>query len=175
MCEPVTLAIAGTALAVAGSAVSGYMGVQQAKGEAKIARRNATMKSAEAADAISRRDEDNQTLARKYAAIRGSQTAAMAANGVDVDFGSAGGTLQDTGMFYGEDAARLNDNADNEIRGIDISASNYRAQADAARSKATGIAVGTAFDMGSTILGGVGQTKRIRASQAGGGSGWGGF
>ncbi len=173
MCEPATLALIGTGVALAGQAVTGYMGYQQKRGEAKVARANAKMKSEEAANAIDRKAEDQRTLARKYAALRGGQRAAMAANGVDLGFGSAADTLGDTQMFYGEDAQRLDDNYRDEIRGIDISAANYRSSASAARSAATGVLASTAFDMGSTILGGVGKQKKIAAARAGGGSGWG--
>lgn len=168
MCEPATLAIVAAGVSAAGTAVTGYMGYQAKRQEAAVARRNATMKAAEANDAIARREEDAQALARKYAALRGSQRASMAANGIDVDFGSAADTLADTAMFYGEDAERLNRNTANELRGIDIQAYNYRSQSQAAKGAATGIALGTAFDVGSTILGGLRQSSQLRAARSGG-------
>ena len=94
----------------------------------------------------------------------------MAANGVDLGFGSSADLLDDTSQLYGEDANRLNDNYRNEIRGIDISAANYRADAKAAKHAATGIAISTGFDVAGTILGGVGKSRGIQAARAGGGS-----
>lgn len=170
MCEPATLTLIAAGVAAAGTAVTGYMGYQQKRFESKVARVNAREKSAEAGRAITRQQEDQQLLARKYAAIRGSQRASMAANGIDVGFGSAADQLGDTAMLYGEDADRLNANYADEIRGIDISAANYRAEAKAAKRAATGIAISTAFDVGSTILGGVGKARGMNAARAGGGS-----
>lgn len=170
MCEPATLTLIAAGVAAAGTAVTGYMGYQQKRFEGKVARANAREKSAEAGRAIERQQEDQQLLARKYAAIRGSQRASMAANGIDLGFGSAGDTLDDTSMLYGEDANRLNANYADEIRGIDISAANYRADAKAAKSAATGIAISTGFDVAGTILGGVGKSRGIQAARAGGGS-----
>lgn len=165
MCEPATLTLIAAGVAAAGTAVTGYMGYQQKRFEGKVARENARQKSEEAGRAIERQQEDQQLLARKYAAIRGSQRASLAANGVDVGFGSASDQLGDTAMLYGEDADRLNANYADEIRGIDISAANYRAEAKAAKRAATGIAISTAFDVGSTILGGVGKARGINAAR----------
>jgi len=175
MCDPMTLAIAGTAVAVTGTAVSGYMQHQQNSYQSKVAKANATLESQRAADALDRGTEDQDRLGRRYRAIRGQQTAAMAANGIDVDFGSAGDTLRDTTDFYREDAATTARNTANEVRGIDISAANYGAQASAASMAATGALVGAGFDMGSTILGGIGRANKISANRKAGGSGWGGF
>lgn len=173
MCDPVTLAVAGTAIAVAGSATAGYMQYNQSKYQQNVANANQRAENARAADAIDRGTQDQDRLARRYRALQGSQTAALAANGVDVDFGSAGGFLQDTRDLYREDADALGRNTGAEVKGIEISAANFGSQAKAAGMAATGAAVSTAFDMGSTILGGVGKVEKIKANRKAGGSGWG--
>ncbi len=171
MCEPATLTLIAAGVAAAGTAVTGYMGYQQKRYEAKVDRVNATMKSEEAARAIERQQEDQRNLARKYAALRGGQRVAMAANGIDVDFGSASSVLGDTDMLYREDAATTNANYADEIRGIDISAANYRASAAANKRAATGIAISTGFDVGSSILGAVGKARGMSAARSGGAAG----
>lgn len=173
MCDPVTLAVAGTAVAVAGTATAGYMQYQQSKYQQKVAKANQANENARAADALDRGTQEQDRLARRYRALQGSQRAAMAANGIDVDFGSAGDVLQDTRDLYREDAKTLADNTLNEVKGIEISAANFGAQAKASGMAATGAAISTGLDIGSTILGGLGKVNKINANRKAGGSGWG--
>lgn len=173
MCDPVTLAVTATAVAAAGAGFSAYMGVQQANYQKKVASANAKMESARAADELQKGQEDRRQLMRKYGALAGSQRASMAANGIDIGFGSAADQLGDTEMLYREDTANAIKNNAAAVKGIDISAANYTSQARAAGMAATGAAIGGAFDVGSTILGGVGKVNKIKAAQKAGGSGWG--
>ena len=168
MCEPATLAIIGTVAATASAGVAGYSAYQQSKYQAKVAKQNAKFESERAIGEIDRGVEERRNLSRRYAATRGAQRAAMAANGIDVDFGSAADVLGDTDMFYREDTETSLTNQADRVRGIDISAANFRGEAAAAKSRATGQLIGTALNMGSTILGGVGQVNQLRAARAGG-------
>lgn len=173
MCDPVTLTVAATAVAAAGAGFSAYMGVQQANYSRKVAQANATREGQRAASELERGQEERRQLMRKYGALGGSQRAAMAANGIDTEFGSAADTLGDTDMLYREDASTaLKNNAD-AVKGIDISAANYTGQARAASMQAKGAAISGVFDVGSTILGGVGKVNKIQASQKAGQSGYG--
>lgn len=175
MCDPVTLTVAATAVAAVGTGVSGYMSYQQQRYQQKVATANAKMESQRAGAAIERGAEEQRNLARKYAGLAGQQRAALAANGVDVGFGSAADMMGDTASFYREDSDTLSRNTAAEIRGIDISAANFSSQAKAYGMAATGAAIGTAFDMGSTVLGGLGRVGKIKADRSGGGRGWGGY
>lgn len=173
MCDPVTLAVTATAVAAAGAGFSAYMGVQQANYQKKVAAANATMEGQRAAAELTKGQEERRQLMRKYGALAGSQRASMAANGIDIGFGSAADTLGDTDMLYREDTANAIKNNAAAVKGIDISAANYTSQARAAGMAATGAAIGGVFDVGSTILGGVGKVNKIQAAQKAGGSGWG--
>lgn len=169
MCEPTTLAIAATVAATASAGIAGYSAYQQSQYQAKVAKQNAKMENERVVNEIDRGREERRNLARRFAAVRGEQRASMAANGIDVDFGSASDLIGDTEQFYREDTATSIANEADRVRGIDINVANYRAEASAARSRATGQLVGTAFDMGSTILGGVGKVNQLRAARAGAG------
>ena len=60
-------------------------------------------------------------------------------------------------MIGAEDASAASFNLSNDIRGFDISASNYKAEASAKRSAAKGAIIGGAFGASSTLLGGASQ------------------
>ena len=175
MCDPVTLAVTATVAAAASAGVAGYSQAQQQKYQGKVARQNATLEAERANSQRTANEEERRNLQRRYASLRGSQRAAMAANGLDLDFGSAADTLSDTDMIYQEDLKTQVWNSGQRVRGIDISAANFSAEAKAQKMAARGAAVGTALNVGSTILGGVGQVKGIQARQAAGGSGWGAY
>nr|WP_241527192.1 hypothetical protein [Sphingomonas turrisvirgatae] len=87
----------------------------------------------------------------------------MAANGVDLGFGSALRVQQDTMMLAREDATSIARAADERVRGFDIRSSNARAEAKAARSRASGAIVGSIFDASKSILGGATQYTKWRA------------
>lgn len=171
MCDPMTLAIAGTAVAATGALVTGAMAAKSQRYQAAVADANAKAESAKAADAIDRGAEDQRNLARKYSGIRGAQNASISANGIDAGYGSGAAAIDDTNMYYQEDAATLSRNTGNEVAGIDMSAANYRAQAKAARMAATGSLVSAGFNAGGTILSGLGKMGQIKAGRAGGGFG----
>lgn len=175
MCEPATLAIIGTAVAATGAGVTAYMGYQQQQYRSKVASANAKMESERAASELSKGQEERRALMRKYGGLAGSQRAAMAANGLDINFGSAADLLGDTEQLYREDTATAIANNAAAVKGIDISSANYTAESRAAKQAATGELVSGAFNVGSTILGGVGKVNKINAARKAGNSGWSAF
>lgn len=164
MCGPPALALAAAGLAAAGAMASGVSQASNLRYQAKVATRNAALENQQSLDAIQRGQLERVQLDRKYSQLQGQQQAAMAANGIDADFGSAAQVANDTAMLRNEDAASLYKNQDTEIKGHDINASNYRGEATAKRQAATGAIVSAAFGAGSSILGGAQQYSRLKTA-----------
>lgn len=163
MCEPATLAIIGTAVATAGAGYSALMANAQARGQVAQAKANQAEANRSAADAMERGNVEQQRHYRKVSQQAGAQRAALAANGLDIGFGSAADLVGDTAMFGEEDASALARNTRNEARGYQIQAANYATEAKSAKLAATGALVKGAFDVGSTIIGGAQQYRKARA------------
>lgn len=167
MCEPISLTtgliIAGTTVAAAGAGYSALLANAQGKGQAAQAKVNQAEANRSAADAIERGNIEQRNLYRQVSQQKGAQRAAMAANGLDIDFGSAADITADTDMFAREDASALASNTRNEARGYQIQAANFSSQAKSASLAAKGALVKGAFDVGSTILGGAQQYRKAKA------------
>jgi hypothetical protein len=162
MCDPVTLTIAATAVMAAGQGYSALQQNAQAKYQARVADQNAKL-SAESA----RQEADNTRDAalahyRKVAQLEGQQRVAMAAGGIDVNFGNAADLTADTEMLAREDARRIYQQGAQNVKGYDVEGMNYRAQASASRSAGDAALIGGAFNMASTALGGAKQYSQLK-------------
>lgn len=167
MCEPATLTLIATGVAAAGTVVSGVAQAKQQRYQAAVAERNAQLSNQSAADAIQRGKLEEQRSYRRTAQLQGEQRAALAANGIEVDFGSAADVQRDTAAAGAEEAGIIRENAMRETRGYEIEAANFGASAVADRAAAKATMVKTAFDTTSTILGGAQQYRKIQAGRAG--------
>lgn len=163
MCNPAVLALGAAVVSAAGTAYGGMAANAQGKYEAKVAEQNARLTAEQGRDAMERGRIEQQRLDREYSQTQGAQRAAMAANGVDLSYGSAEQVQQDTAMMRGEDRAALDRNIYNEVRGLDINASNYRSQAQAARMKGKNAMVGSFISAGGTLLSGASQFGKAKA------------
>jgi hypothetical protein len=172
MCLPAApLAIAAAVMAVASTGVSALQANAQAKYQAKIADRNASLANESAQQEILNTREEAMAHYRKVAALKGQQRVAAAANGVALDFGTAADVLADTEMLGREDVGRIYQQGNQRVRGYEIEASNYGAEADAQRQAATGALVKGVFDMGSTALSAASQYKTLKANRGFGSTG----
>lgn len=168
MCDPVTaLAVTAAVVSATGSVYGGLAASQQGKYEQRVANENAKLAASQAADAQERGALEARNYQRRVAQTQGRQQAAMAANGIDTNFGSALDVQRDTAMIAREDAQTIYDNAGNEIQGFDISANNYRAQGAAARARGSAALTGSILEGGSTLLGGATQYGKLKAKQGG--------
>ena len=162
MCDPVSLAVASTVVATAGSVTSGIGQAQQDRYQAQIADRNARLAHDQARDSIENTNLEARQRYRELARMKCAQTAAMAANGVDLNFGSPVDIQKDTAMIGAEDIGQIYKGGNERTRGFDINAFNYRSQASANRAQASGALMKGIFDGVSTALGGASQVAGMR-------------
>lgn len=115
MCDLVTAAAVG-------SLAFGAMGAYQqsaatkasAEYQSQVARNNAISAEYQAQDAIKRGEVAEAEQRRKTMMLKGSQTARLAANGLDISEGSALQILSDTDWMGEQDALTVRDNASRE-------------------------------------------------------------
>ena len=169
MCDPVTLTIAATAVAAGSKLMAGIGEAQQDRYAASVADQNAHMSAEQAHDSITNTNLEAQRRYRALAQTQGQQQAAMAANGVDINFGSAADIQRDTAMIGAEDVAQIYKGGNERTRGYDIEGYNYSSQAAAKRSQASGALVQGIMGAVGTALGGASQVSKMGG--CGGGAG----
>lgn len=177
MCLPalaLPLMVASTVISSAGAVMSGIGQAQQARYQAGIADQNAHIAEGQAHDAILNTNLEAQRRAREIGQTKGAQEAAMAANGVDLNFGSAVDVQKDTAMIGAEDLAQIYKGGNEQTKGFEINAFNYRSQAAADRAKAKSAMLQGIMGGLSTALGGASQISGMtggKAASFGGGVG----
>jgi hypothetical protein len=167
MCDPVTLTIAATAVSSAGSVMSGIGASQQNRYQAQVADQNAKLANDQARDSIQNTNLEAQRRYRDLSQTKGMQQAAMAANGIDTNFGSAADVQRDTAMIGAEDVAQIYKGGNERTKGFDINAFNYRSEAAADRAKASGALLKGIMDGFSTALSGASQAGSMKAQLKG--------
>lgn len=149
---PMWLQAAGTAASVIGAISQANAARQSANYNAAVARNNQAVAEWQANDVMQRSQtaelESKQAAedakldhARRVAGLKGTQTASMAARGLDVGEGTAANILTETDYFGAQDARTIAQNAENQIAairtnaardawGFRVQGTNYAAQAD---------------------------------------------
>lgn len=146
-----SFATVAAAVAVVGAGISAYGMVQQGKTAQQIANNNAKMAEYAAQDAQKRGEEDAMAAQRKAAALKSSQRVALAANGLDLSYGTAA-DLQDQTDFFGQaDAATARTNASREAWRLRAGGEQDRAAGAAARSNANMQAAGTLISAAGSV------------------------
>lgn len=163
------MALGGAAMSAAGSVFGGMQANQQGKYESKLAKRNAAREVASARDSIEQGEGERRQFFRQIGEVKGQNIASMAANGIDVDFGSAGRFQQDTQMLADEDAANLYRNINARTQGHVVNASNYVEQAKAARARGKSAMVSGLIQGAGSIMAGVSQFGALKAKAGAGG------
>ena len=157
MCAPalaVPLMIASTVVSTGGAILSGIGQKQQADYQAQVADQNARIAENQAQDSILNTNLEAQRRYRALAQTKGRQVAAMAANGVDLNFGSAVDVQKDTAAIGAEDLAQLYKGGNEQTKGFEINAFNARAEAAGDRARGKGALINGIFGGVSTALGG---------------------
>ncbi|MDB5710877.1 MAG: hypothetical protein JWL96_2947 [Sphingomonas bacterium] len=153
MCPPV-LAIAAAAVTATGQVLNGIGQSQQYRYQALIDEQYNRLATDQARDSIDNTNLESQRRYRQLADTQGKQQAAMAANGVDLNFGSPADVQRDTAMIGGEDIGQIYKAGYQRTRGYDIDGWNYRSSAAANRARASGALMQGIFSGLGTALGG---------------------
>lgn len=150
-----------TALFIGSTMIGGYAQVQAGNAQAEasrynaqVAEMNATLADRAAKDALERGKTEEQRKRLEIAQLQGRQRAAMAANGVDLTFGSPLDTLVDTATMGELDALTIRRNAAREAYDYEAQGVNYRADAGLSRMNASAAKMGGYLSAAGTILGG---------------------
>jgi hypothetical protein len=157
------MAMASSAVGAAGSIFGGMQANAQGKHDSAMARRNADLEIEGYRDDRDAALGERRDYWRKVGAVKGQQIAAMAANGIDVNFGSAARIQEDTQMLANEDAENLYRNQYQKQRGRLINASNFASEAKAARARGKAALTSSFFSAGSSLLGGAVQAGQLKA------------
>jgi hypothetical protein len=155
---------ATTAVSMAGQYVQGQAAYTNAKYEQAAANANQALADQQAKEQI---DQTKLAAARRYreaGQLEGQQKAAMAANGIDLGFGSAAQAQGDSRMIANEDVGQIYKEGFNRTQGYLTDAYNYRLKASAAQSEASSAGLATGIGMLGTALGGASQIAKFRAS-----------
>ena len=155
MCEIMTmLTIGSTIMGGVGAIQQGKAQAASARYSANVAEMNAKLSDRAAKDALERGKLEEQKQRQKTAGLMGQQQAAMAANGVDVTFGSPLDLLVDTATMGELDALTIRSNSYREERDIRQQGANYRGQAAMNRAQASSANTGGYLNAAGTLLGG---------------------
>lgn len=161
MCEIGTiLAIGGTVLGAVGAIQQGNAAAEAGRYNAQVAEMNATMSERRAKDALERGAREEQKQRQQLAALKGKQVAAMAANGVDLGFGSPLDLIVDTATLGELDALTIRKNSANEAYDHRVAAVNGRADGTLSRMNADAAQTGGYLNAAGTLLGGAGNAYR---------------
>jgi hypothetical protein len=157
------LPLIAAGVSAAGTLVGGYNALQQGKYQSGVDQQNAALEREAAEQSLKQGYQERVDYWRKVGNVKGQQVASMAANGIDVGYGTAARIQGDTQMLANEDAANLYQNIKNRTRGFVINSYNDQMDARAARAAGTAALVGSVFNAGSSILGGVSQMQSLKA------------
>ena len=155
MCELTTMLMIGsTVMGGVGAIQQGNAAAASASYNAKVADMNAKLSERQARDAVERGAIEEQQQRIKTSAILGQQKAAMAANGVDLKFGSPLDALVDTATMGELDALTIRANTYREERDIRQQGLNAQGQAGMYRAEAKGAKTAGFMNAFGTVLGG---------------------
>ena len=170
MCDPITVAMV---------AMSAYGAVSQANAasnaaksqknayeyQAQVSRNNAKIAEWQAQNEIAKGQQAEIEQRRKTAALKGTQTASLAARGLDISSGSALNILTDTDYMGEQDALTIRDNAAKAAWSARLQGSNESGNAGFYSSAASGIDPSTAYT--SSLLGSAGSVASNWYSKSG--------
>lgn len=126
--------------------------------QSQVEQNNAAYAEQQARDALDRGQEAVRNKRLETKQLKGSQRAALAANGIDLSQGSALNILTDTDLMGAHDAEVLRMNAAREAYGHQVNAGNDRANAALYGYRSS--AENPALNAGTTLLMGAGSVAK---------------
>ncbi len=158
MCSPIAFAVASAAMTGVSQVVQAQQQKRIAAFEEQVNRQNSAIALQEAADAVKRGEEEERELRLKFANLQGQQRAALAANGILVDFDDALNLLTDTAEQAELEASRVKNNTERERYSFVLQSQNFlnAASMSKAKQKQAGISgvlgvVGAGVSLGAAL------------------------
>jgi len=158
MCDlTLALTLGSTLLGAAGQMQQANATAAASNYNAQVQEMNAQISERRAKDAIERGALEEQRKRQEVAQIQGRQQVAMAANGVDLGFGSPLDTLVDTAVLGELDALTIRSNTYREAYDQRVQAANQRAGAQLSLAEGKAAKTGGWLGAAGTILTGAGK------------------
>lgn len=171
MCDlMMALTLGSTLLGAAGQIQQAQATAAANKYNAQVAEMNAQIAENRAKSTIEAGKNEEQMKRQEVARVLGQQQAGMAANGVDLTFGSPLDTLVDTAVMGELDALTIRTNTYREAYNARVDAANQRAGANLYRMQAKSAQTGGYISALGTVLGGAGQAYKSYKTFSGGSS-----
>lgn len=148
-----TLGVIFASLIAAQTANSVVGDVKNAKASKKLGDANAAIAEQQAADAIARGEEGVAQVGQQERALKGSQRAALAAQGVDVGSGSATDVIASDEGLSELDKIAIRRNAQREAHGYELQATAYRKGGQLAAANYRNEAYGTLLSGATQMIG----------------------
>lgn len=149
------LAAGGTAMSMAGQSQKAAADANQANYLSQVARNNQMAAQRNAALALQQGEADTQRSQLKTAQLQGSQRAALASQGGDVDSGSPLDIQSDTARAGYTDAATLRSNAALKAYNYNLQANDAAGAANDASFQGANALASLPYAQGSSLLGGL--------------------
>lgn len=157
MCDlTLGLALASTMLGAVGQVQQGNAQARASEYNSQIMDMNAKISERRERDAIDRGQKEEQRKRAEVQGTLGKQAVAMAANGVDLTFGSPLDVMVDTAVMGELDALTIRSNAYREGYDHRVDAVNKRAGATLSRMEGASAKSGGYLSAFGTVLGGSG-------------------
>lgn len=167
--------LGSTVIGAAGAIQQGQAASAAGKYNAQVADMNAKLADRRSRDAIERGQDEEQRKRLATSRMIGQQKAGMAANGVDLSFGSPLDTIVDTSVLGELDALTIRSNAYRESYDYQVDAVNKRAGANMERMKAKSALTAGYLGAAGTVLAGAGKAADQFGKMKYGNGGYGGY
>jgi hypothetical protein len=153
-----SMAVGGAVMQAQGAATAAKSQKNAYEYQAQVSKNNAKIAEWQAQNEIAKGQQAEIEQRRKTAALKGTQTASLAARGLDISSGSALNILTDTDYMGEQDALTIRDNAAKAAWSARLQGGNETGNAGFYSSAASGISPSTAYT--SSLLGSAGSVAK---------------